>query len=126
MKTKALISFAVTAKLICDFVFAYADCWFSHAAAQIIIISTSIKLTKPNNAGFGRLVYIMKSETDSMTPRYLYVMVHVKGKPIRPFVYIKLSHDSSSSIMKTILMILILATVAFAPDLKYIYNAISL
>ena len=29
-KTKALIGFAVTAKLICVFVFAYADCWFSH------------------------------------------------------------------------------------------------
>ena len=25
----------VTAKLICVFVFAYADCWFSHEAAQI-------------------------------------------------------------------------------------------
>ena len=35
-KTKALISFAVTAKLICVFVFAYADCWFSHGAAQIV------------------------------------------------------------------------------------------
>ena len=35
-KTKALISFADTAKLICVFVFAYADCWFSHAMAQII------------------------------------------------------------------------------------------
>ena len=34
-KTMALISFAVTAKLICAFVFAYADCWFSHAAAQM-------------------------------------------------------------------------------------------
>ena len=34
-KTKALISFAVTAKLICVFVFAYADCWFSYEAAQI-------------------------------------------------------------------------------------------
>ena len=33
-KTKALISFAVTAKLICVFVFAYADCWFSHDAAH--------------------------------------------------------------------------------------------
>ena len=32
-KLKALISFAVTVKLICAFVFAYADCWFSHAAA---------------------------------------------------------------------------------------------
>ena len=36
-KTKALISFAVTAKLICVFVFTYADCWFSHEAAQFIL-----------------------------------------------------------------------------------------
>ena len=34
-KTKALISFAVTAKLICAFVFAYADCWFSHGMAHL-------------------------------------------------------------------------------------------
>ena len=34
-KTKALISFAVTAKLICVFVFAYAKRWFSHDAAQL-------------------------------------------------------------------------------------------
>ena len=34
-KTKALISSAVTAKLICGFVFANADCWFSHEAAQM-------------------------------------------------------------------------------------------
>ena len=27
--------FAVTAKLICAFLFAYADCWFSHGAAHI-------------------------------------------------------------------------------------------
>ena len=31
----AQISFAVTAKLVCAFVFAYANCWFSYAAAQI-------------------------------------------------------------------------------------------
>ena len=34
-KTKALISFAVTAKLICAFVFAYANSWFSHTKAHI-------------------------------------------------------------------------------------------
>ena len=34
-KTKALISFKVTEKLICVFVFAYAKRWFSHDAAQI-------------------------------------------------------------------------------------------
>ena len=32
-KTKAQISFAVT--LICAFVFAFADCWFSHEVAHI-------------------------------------------------------------------------------------------
>ena len=35
-KTKALISFAVTAKLICVFVFAYAKTQFSHNEAQIV------------------------------------------------------------------------------------------
>ena len=33
-KTKALIRFAVTAN--CAFVFASADCWFSHAAAEML------------------------------------------------------------------------------------------
>ena len=37
-KTKALISFVVTGKLICAMVFAYANCWFSDAMAQIILI----------------------------------------------------------------------------------------
>ena len=32
-KTKALISCAVTAQLICVFVFAYANCWFSYVKA---------------------------------------------------------------------------------------------
>ena len=36
VKTKALISCAVTAQLICAFVFAYADCWFSDAAVHVI------------------------------------------------------------------------------------------
>ena len=34
-KTKALISFAITAKLICVFVYAYAKSRFSHDEAQI-------------------------------------------------------------------------------------------
>ena len=37
-KTKALISCAVTAQLICAFVFAYANCWFSDAAAHINLV----------------------------------------------------------------------------------------
>ena len=37
-KTKVLISFAVTEKLICAFVFVYADCWFSHEAAELYML----------------------------------------------------------------------------------------
>ena len=33
-KTKVLISHAVTAQLICGFVFTYAYCWFFYAVAQ--------------------------------------------------------------------------------------------
>ena len=42
MKTKALISFAVTAKLICVFVFAYAKSRFSHDKAQVIALEISL------------------------------------------------------------------------------------
>ena len=37
-KTKALIRFAVTAKLICVFVLAYAKSQFSHDAAQLQVL----------------------------------------------------------------------------------------
>ena len=46
-KTKALISFAVTAKLICVFVLTYAKCCFSHGPAQFIIYSFLLNLTWP-------------------------------------------------------------------------------
>ena len=36
-KIKALISFEVTAKLICVFVFANAKCWFSHDPAHFLM-----------------------------------------------------------------------------------------
>ena len=49
-KTKVLISFAVTAKLICVFVFAYAKIRFSHDAAHISVI---IKL-KMHNTNFSK------------------------------------------------------------------------
>ena len=35
-ETMALISFLVSTKLVCAFVFAYANCWFSDVAAHII------------------------------------------------------------------------------------------
>ena len=37
VKTNTLISFAVNAKLICAFVFAYAKCLFSHESAHLFI-----------------------------------------------------------------------------------------
>ena len=37
-KTKAQISCAITAQLICVFVFAYAKHWFSHDVAHIIMV----------------------------------------------------------------------------------------
>ena len=40
-KTKALISFAVTTKLICVFVFAYARSRFSHDTTQILSVKFS-------------------------------------------------------------------------------------
>ena len=50
VKTKALISFAVTAKLICAFVFAYADCWFCHEAAHLFISQMYRNTISENNA----------------------------------------------------------------------------
>ena len=62
-KTKALISFAVTAKLICVFVFAYAKCWFSHDEAQNICeqrhIYMSADLTKGSFGHFSSF-YVIK------------------------------------------------------------------
>ena len=43
-KTKVLISYAVTAQLICDFVFAHADCWYSSAVADMTRYIESMKL----------------------------------------------------------------------------------
>ena len=39
-ENKALISFAVTVKLICVFVLAHANSWFSHAQAQMMFENT--------------------------------------------------------------------------------------
>ena len=48
-KTKALISFAVTAKLICVFVFAYAKSWCSHDAVEASVVYWLSHL--PSNPG---------------------------------------------------------------------------
>ena len=48
-KTKALISCAVTAQLICGFVFAYAKSRFSHDVAHIILQESKLKPFIPMN-----------------------------------------------------------------------------
>ena len=42
-KTKTQISFTVTAKLICVFIFAFAKSWFSHNEAQLNQLQGSLK-----------------------------------------------------------------------------------
>ena len=45
----ALISFAVAAKLICVFVFAYAKCLFSHDAAKILVLDPFRNIVIPQS-----------------------------------------------------------------------------
>ena len=52
MKTKALISFAVTAKLICVFVFAYAKSRFSHDEAPIV----TANIKRKDHSSFGLIM----------------------------------------------------------------------
>ena len=45
VKTKVLISFAVTTKLVCAFVFVCADCWFSDVVIHVtFLLSDDISL----------------------------------------------------------------------------------
>ena len=62
-KTKALISFAVTAKLICVFVFAYAKCRFSHDAAQISVLNEMKILIKLTWNSACMLSFLQKTQT---------------------------------------------------------------
>ena len=65
-ENKGVLSFAVTAKLIYAFVFAYADCWFSHVAAHLFkikfllmnisFVQVLVKLRTPN--GHFRLILL--------------------------------------------------------------------
>ena len=60
-KTKALISFAVTAKLICAFVFAYADCWCSHEVAHFMVVLVTCKNESNPIKNEGAIVFTMFS-----------------------------------------------------------------
>ena len=53
VKTKTLITCAVTAQLIYAFVFAYACCYFSYAAAKVYLKYCLFALATSNNSLFG-------------------------------------------------------------------------
>ena len=84
-KTKALISIAVTAKLICFFAYAYADCWFSNAAAQMLEKSTLCHGLRPKHSRQYEHVrccllsayFRMKSVSDALSNTQKMTLLHV-------------------------------------------------
>ena len=67
-KTKALISFAVTAKLICVFVFAYAKIRFSHDAAHLTLGKlSSLDYLQTHSGEVVRMYCIFLSTRPQMT-----------------------------------------------------------
>ena len=81
VKTKVLISFTVTVKLICAFVFTYAKCWFSHDMAQMCMKTTyhAVLWYFNNEAAFlnGNLISV---KSDSLKWKQL---IHFCGVKIR-------------------------------------------
>ena len=58
VKTKVLISFAVTAKLICTFVFAYANVQFSHDADHLSLCENNLPQIRMNRIVSGKLFLV--------------------------------------------------------------------
>ena len=85
-KAKALISFAFTAKLICAFVFAYANCWFSHAVAHIVV--PFLSPNSPNTCHINNVFFNPQNEPRQILEsnawiRLVSVCVHVRPLSIR-------------------------------------------
>ena len=60
-KTMSLISFAVTAKLICAFVFAFANCWFSHARAHVRHVHLDYRTSSAVSLGRFSLAFLTQN-----------------------------------------------------------------
>ena len=60
MKKKALISFTVTGKLICVFVFAYAKSQFSHNEAHFFYTAQFLNFRTPSNCPVRTLIQIKR------------------------------------------------------------------
>ena len=74
-KTKALISFAVTAKLICVIVFAYAKSRFSHNEAQIFMIKMVFLNTERRTMGVTHVVLLTLLNDRATLFQYHYSVV---------------------------------------------------
>ena len=112
-KTKGLISFAVTAKLICVFVFAYAKHWFSHEAAHlsypgedIVFLATDINLPGAVDwvmmqSCFGHHFMLVLEKQEKMEGQHMfYAIVQLIGtrKQAESFAYrldLSISHKFS-------------------------------
>ena len=73
MKTKALISFAVTAKLICVFVFACAKSRFSHDAAHLSGLIICSQRLSAEDTGRGRVKHY-----DNTPMKYTVIFYSIK------------------------------------------------
>ena len=90
-KTKALISFAATAKLklICVFVFAYAKCWFSHDAAHIMLLFIgSYFVTEDDLRDYGNLKIDNVARSIKTILRHCKRVREVRAGKITRIVYI--------------------------------------
>ena len=79
-KTKALISFAVTSKLICVFVFAYAKSRVSHGAAQMSA-NSNLSLTVQRRRYFysGSKLHIFGFDFGDVSPYVQIVLVRSRS-----------------------------------------------
>ena len=86
MKTKALISCAVTAQLICAFVFAYAKIWFSLDATRIILTIFNLGILKRKVHIFV-LVYISVTMLDYVSMHYTHREAEKNKQVTQPMQY---------------------------------------
>ena len=92
-----MISFAVTAKLICVFVFAHAKSRFSHAAAQFIFhlqICTSVFLDKAVADIYLSKEWDLRAIFNSITAIFLASIEFTCCEHFRDFLYKQQRYDS--------------------------------
>ena len=71
MKTKALINFVVTVKLICTIVSAFAKCWFSHKAAQMLA------MLEPSHLNCSSILYHKYTPLTNLCTLKSHEMLHI-------------------------------------------------